>query len=185
MSVDIDSVFRRGGRELVDLLEYLVLSFQMDPVFLFLVGEYRFQPTAYRAVALYDVFCAPRAEARLSAVDSIPPRGIRLQQEIDSIRGARERNTEPRSEALAPQLGPPMMAAKYLFDSVENELRTQTAVASMAAIAAGYDPELTAHQNLPSGRMTPGQRLFVERIWEPKLRPYLVAAGFRRIANIA
>jgi hypothetical protein len=33
--------------------------------------------------------------------------------------------------------------------------------------------------------MTPGQKAFVERVWVPRVRPRLVAAGFRRIADIA
>ena len=185
MPVSIDEIFRRGGRELVDLLEYLVISFHMDPVFLFLTGEYRDQPTAYRAVALYDVFCAPRAEARVSAVASIPQRDLRLQREIERLRAARERATGPHSDHSGPAPGPPLMAPRYLFDAVVNELADTAAEEPLAAILGHYDPERSPHENLPSGRMSAGQRAFVEQVWEPKLRPYLVAAGFRRIANIA
>lgn len=185
MPLSTEEIFRRGGRELVDLLEYLVISFQMDPVFLFLTSEYRSQPTADRAVALYDVFCAPRAEARVSAVHSVAQRGLSLQKEVESMRAARERATKPHSARSGPAPGPPLMAPRYLFDAVVNELNETTVEGTLAALRDHYDPERSPHENLPGGRMTAGQRAFVEQVWEPRLRPCLVAAGFRRIANIA
>jgi hypothetical protein len=56
---------------------------------------------------------------------------------------------------------------------------------ALRAVGELYDPSLTPHENLPGGRMTPGQKAFVERVWVPRVRPRLVAAGFRRIADIA
>ncbi len=47
-----------------------------------------------------------------------------------------------------------------------------------------YDPALEPVENLPGGKMTAGQRMFVERVWRPKLRPHLVQAGFLRVASI-
>jgi len=77
------------------------------------------------------------------------------------------------------------MAPRYLFDAVVNELTDTAAEETLAAILDHYDPDRSPHENLPGGRMSAGQRAFVEQVWEPRLRPYLVAAGFRRIANIA
>jgi hypothetical protein len=39
-------------------------------------------------------------------------------------------------------------------------------------------------ENLPGGRLSAGQRAFVETVWRPRVRPQLVAAGFWRAANL-
>ena len=79
MPIDIDQVFSRGGAELIELLNYCVRSVQMDPIFGFLVDEYRLCPTAPKAVALYDMFLAPEALARIDAAALLPPREQSLQ----------------------------------------------------------------------------------------------------------
>jgi hypothetical protein len=83
---DIQQILRRGGRGLVDFLEYCVLARQLDPIFVFLANEYRLQPTIPGAIALYDTFCPPNAPARLDAVDVLPPRNLGLQQQVERLR---------------------------------------------------------------------------------------------------
>ena len=73
MAVNVGEVFARGGKGLIDLLEFCVISVRMDPVFVFLAGEFRARPTAQGAVALYELFCARDAPARLSALRALPP----------------------------------------------------------------------------------------------------------------
>src|SRR5437762_12064592 len=75
--VDIDEVFSKGGRTLIDFLDYSVRSIQMDPVFIFLVREYHTGPTVAKAVALYDLFCAPDSQGRISCLNSLPPKDMR------------------------------------------------------------------------------------------------------------
>jgi len=188
MAVNLQDVYRRGGRQLVDLLEYCVISLQMDPVFVFLVDEYRMQPTRERAMALYDMFCAPDAPAKVSMHEALPPRNLGLQQAVETIREQHRQlqsadsddeaddETDRRSRFTVPM--------KNLFDAVVRQL--ETAPGNMlVTVGREYDPGLTPHQNLPGGRMTAGQRAFVEKIWEPVVRPQLVSAGFWRIANVA
>jgi len=196
--MDINQVFLRGGKQLVELLEFSVISLQPDPLFAFLVGEYRLRPTAEGAVALYDVFCAPGTPARISPVDVLPPRNLRIQQDIETLRmhllgherarsamQDRQETEESRQDHLAtedmeiPSIPVP---GKYLFDAIVVRVWQGH---SLRSLARSYDPGLSPQENLPDGRMTASQKHFVDKIWEPQLRPYLASAGFRRIANIA
>ena len=177
MAFDIQAVFSRGGEELVNLLDYCVRSVQVDPVFVFLVGEYRMHPTTPKAVALYDVFCAPQAPARLSAPgDLLPPQSLRI--EI-AVRPLRLNLDHVRSlESGAPPL---ILPPHFLFDAVAQQI--QETSAAFRHIKRRYKPQRTPLENLPGGRMNAGQRHFVEQVWEPSLRPLLVAAGFRRVSS--
>lgn len=182
MAVDIRDTFRRGGKETIDLLEYCAISVQMDPVFLFLVTEYQTRPTADRALALFDMFCAPGAPGRIKADQVLPPQDYRIGKAIDEIR-ANIRQVEEYN-AQAPEFPKSVnIPPKYLFDFILGHLQGQ-ADGTLEKISRSYDPELRPVDNLPGGRMTSGQRMFVDRTWQPIIRPRLVAAGFRRIANV-
>jgi hypothetical protein len=170
----LDEIFTRGGRELVDVLEFLVISFQMDPLFLFLVGEYRLQPTAPGAVALFDFFCSPASPAQISAKTLIPPRDMRLQLAVDPLRARPDETGGSMPVRFAPS---------YLFDAVTEGV-SQVAAKNIEKLERDYDLTSTPQENLPGGVMTAGQRQFVEHVWQPHLRPRLVSAGFRRIANV-
>ena len=76
------------------------------------------------------------------------------------------------------------LPANYLFDAVVTDLRLVTA-AKLAEKQEQYDPGKTPTENLPGGAMNEAQRRFVDQIWVPKIRPYLVSAGFRSIASVA
>jgi hypothetical protein len=177
MPIDLDKVFSRGGGELIEVLNFCVRSVQMDPIFAFLVDQYRVSPTAAKAVALYDMFLAPAAPGRINAAEHLPPRDLGLQVLVQSFRGG-----------SGPQLsGAPILKVqpgKFLFDAVALHLRKNRRGA-IAKIKRRYNPELSATENLPGGKMTIGQKRFVEQIWQRRVRPALVVAGFRRIANIA
>ena len=49
MRTDINEVFSKGGKPLIEFLDYCVRSIQMDLVFMFLVREYHNGPTAAKA----------------------------------------------------------------------------------------------------------------------------------------
>jgi hypothetical protein len=182
MPIDIEEVYRRGGKALIDLLEYCVRSVQMDPLFVFLVWEYRNRPTTPGALALYDLFCAPQAPARISAREFLPPSNLKLHFTILPLRVNLAEVTAAGTTGLDPP--PPLrLPAKYLFDAVAQSIERSSA--SLKNIRSCYDPGRTPLENLPGGRMTPGQRRFVEKIWEPLVRPQLVSAGFWRVATIA
>lgn len=168
MAIDLDEVFVRGGEKLVDVLNYCVRSVQVDPVFAFLVEEYRMFPTHAKAVALYEMFLAIDAPARINALELLPPRELGLEMLIRDFR-------------------PPMprvQAGKYIFDGLAAHIRNNRRGA-IARLKRRYNPRLTPTENLPRGKMTAGQKRFISQVWEPRMRPKLVAAGFRRIANIA
>src|SRR5258705_1061248 len=176
MPVDIDQVFSRGGTELIELLNYCVRSVQMDPIFGFLVEEYRLCPTASKTVALYDMFLAPEAPARINAAPLLPPREQSLQILIQNFRSG------VATPAVAPRRN--IQPGKSLFDTLVLHIRMNRR-GSMAKIRRRYNPKRSATENLPGGKMTAGPRRLVEQVWQPRVRPVLVLAGFRRIANIA
>src|SRR6185503_7767064 len=100
MAIDLDDIFTRGGKPLIDVLNYCVRSVQMDPVFAFLVEEYRLSPSQTKAVALYDMFAAPGAPARINAADLLPPQELGLQIMIENFR-----KSQPRPGST--EIGPP------------------------------------------------------------------------------
>jgi hypothetical protein len=183
--VEIQQLFRVGGKQLIDLLDYCVKSMQMDPLFLFLVQEYRNAPTALKAVALYDLFCAAQAVAKVSAAEALPPFNGRMQEVIMPIKvsiGALPpvpANPDSQSQEIRRLILPP----KYLFDSVASAV--QACSESLVQIERQYDPHRTPVENLPDGKMTIAQRHFVDKVWQPAIRPRLVDAGFWRVASVS
>jgi hypothetical protein len=160
---------------LVDLLEFLVISRKTDLLFLFLVGEYRLAPTKQRAVALFDVFCSQRSPIQLRVREILPPRDHRLTALVDKLRAEVEgRDGMEAAAGYAP---------RYLFDDLVKKIEDE-AGSEIGALESSYDPALEPAENLPAGRMTGEQRWFVDNLWQPQVRPYLAAAGFRWIANV-
>jgi len=205
VAVNVGEVFARGGKGLIDLLEFCVISVRMDPVFVFLVGEYRTHPTAPGAVALYELFCARDAPARVSALRALPPYDLRLSaaarplaESLERTRDARDAEAEAAAAEETGEDGggpgvvapsgvlppPPLFPARYIFDEVVRQLESGRR-GQLREVGELYDPTLTPYENLPGRRMTPGQQAFVDRVWAPRVRPRLVAAGFRRVADIA
>jgi len=72
---------------------------------------------------------------------------------------------------------------RHLFDAVRAAVLAEDN-AVIQAIQATYRPELSPIENLPGRRMNASQRFFVERVWRPQLRPFLVRSGFPRISSI-
>ena len=180
---DLWKILERGGAERVALLRYCVLSVSMEPLFVFLVREYRHRPGHAAALALFDLFCAQQAPARLRAYELLPPRELRLQAAIAVVRAQCEQlhSTETPSEEVALPIAIPSRA---LFDSVERGV-LQDASGRIAHLRRAYHPDRAPEQNLPGGRMSEGQRHFVDRVWQPVIKPRLVAAGFWRVATVA
>ena len=162
----------------MDLLEYCVKSYKMDAIFVFLVGEYRLRPTVASALALYQMFCANDAPARLSVRELLPPRNLRIEISMAPVQQAAQPAADlpPARRLVNP--------GKHLFDFIVEGILAR-AGNQLEEVIRQYDPALTPDQNLPGGRMTAGQLAFVEKVWGPLVRSRLVAAGFRRIANIA
>jgi hypothetical protein len=181
LPIDVDELFTRGGRPLIDFLEYCVFSVRVDPMFAYLVKNYREIPTVTGAIALYDGFCAPDAPARISAAELLPPRDRRLLEFMELLRG---RCDAIREQAEAQGEPPPRLPAPphSLFDPLtEILLRSGGPVQAAAEV---FIPELEPHEQLDGGHMNAGQRAFVENVWRAHLRPSLAAAGFFRIANV-
>jgi hypothetical protein len=179
--IDIDEIFSRGGKELIDLLDHAVRAVQPDVLFIFLVQEYRQAPTTPKAVALYEIFCAPPALARLSAAQMLPPINLQIEVALRPLRlNLTQRQAAQASAAILPPL---ILPPKFLFDAIDYYLRKNSP--GLRQLKRRYRPQRTPIANLPDGRMNAGQRHFVEKIWEPNLRPWLVQAGFRRVDSIA
>lgn len=175
--VDLGDILTRGGEPRVSLLRHCVMSVTLEPVFVFLVREYSLRPTHQSALALYDIFCAPGAPARLNAPEVLPPRDLQIRATVDTIRTQARHLASPASDDSIAITIPPRHLFARVADAVENGDR-------FAALARRYDPDLTPQQNLPDGRMNKVQRHFMDRLWRPSLRPRLAAAGFWHIANI-
>lgn len=181
MPVDIDDIFARGGKELIDLLDYTVRAVQPDILFIFLVQEYREHPTTPKAVALYDIFCAPQALARLGAAEMLAPINVQIDT---AIRPLRLNLAQVHAARAGATVAPPLiLPPKFLFDAIVLHLRKKSP--ALRAVKRRYRPGRSPVENLPRGKMNAGQRHFVEKIWEPNLRPWLIAAGFRRMTAIA
>jgi hypothetical protein len=184
--------FTRGGKPLLDLLAFCVMSYRVEALFAFLVREYRLQPTPLRALALFDVFCAARAPARMRALEVLPPRNVAFQSELERMRelwlasqGTPVGDPAPEAEVEETiALPSPPVAPRYVFDFVITHLH-QLPEDPVGAAGRQFDPERSPAENLPGGRMSEGQRAFVERVWQPRIRPTLVAAGFWRVATVA
>jgi hypothetical protein len=180
MAIDLDEVLQGGGKELGDLLQFSLLSVQLEPLFVCLVRDYRGNATVARAVALFDAFLATSAPARIRAEAVLPPRELRLQAAVNIWR--------ERQSGLA---GPPLPGERPVvlrpprdqFDAVVAHLRDRPD-GPLQQIARAYDPTRTPHENLPDGKVSAGGRLFVDRVWQPRVRPLLVAAGFHRVAAV-
>jgi hypothetical protein len=187
VAIDVEAEFARGGRTLLDFLTYCVMARRLEPVFAYLVRDYRTRPTPAGALALFDSFLAPQAPARLTRVAShLPPRNIRFQMEVERFRPVSGPTGSPAPTAGADRGGAPPPSStpvpRYLFDVLVERMREDQDPVLLPGKA--FDPALTPAANLPGGRMTEGQRAFVERIWQPDVRPRLVAAGFWRVATV-
>jgi hypothetical protein len=180
--VDVWSMLQSGGRRTIDLLEYSVASVRLEILFGYLATEYRNQPTAHRAVALYDVFCAHRAPGRIHAPAVLPPHDLSLTHAIERIR-EHLREVELHN---AEQPETPMSfwnPGRHLFDTVSAAVRNPEHPV-VRAVCDDYDPALNPVENLAGGRRSASQRMFIEREWRPRLRPFLVQYGFPRLASI-
>lgn len=189
MAIDVEAEFARGGRTLLDFLAYCVMAQRLEPVFAYLVRDYRTRPTSVGALALFDSFLAPQAPARLTRVaPHLPPRNIRFQMEVERFRPESDPtgSPAPAPPAGAHQEGAPLASTapvpRYLFDALLERMREDQDPVLLPG--KDFDPALTPAANLPGGRMTDGQRAFVERFWQPRVRPRLVAAGFWRVATV-
>ena len=181
--VDIPEILTKGGAQRLAFLRYCVLSFNVEPLFVFLVQEYRLRSSHAAALALFDVFCARHAPARLRADELLPPRELRVEAEVARIRAQWDQMQlpEPPDEESAIPVATP---ARDLFDAIVHGV-LQDAKGRLARVSSTYDPARTPEENLPGGKMTEGQRQFVDSVWHPLLKPRLVAGGFWRIATVA
>src|SRR4051812_20378528 len=160
MAIDVQETFERGGKELLQLLDYCVRSIQMDPLFLFLVRDFRLAPTLPKAVALYEIFCAPKSLGRISVEESLPPRDFRLQEALRPLRLNWTRVEATRlfdEENRVPAILPP----RQLFDFVVSEVEKQSP--AMRRIERRYKPTQSSIENLTGGKMSEAQRHFVDK----------------------
>jgi hypothetical protein len=193
VAIDFDDVLTRGGHELIRFLHFCVYSVEMAPLFVALAKEYRFRPTVPGALALYECFCAQDAPARIRADVVLWPRDMRLERMISRLR-QEVQIFEAAVQASSPAEGaessgtrrrtpPPPAPVVFLFDHVVEHLAGEGA-GTLDTAARAFDPAREPMENLPGGRLTAGQRAFLENVWRPRIRPRLVSAGFWRAANL-
>jgi hypothetical protein len=180
VAIDLHEVFQRGGKPALELLDYSVRSQQMDPLFMYLTQDFRIAPSMAKAIALYEIFCAPHAPSRVSVAEVLPPQDLRLQEAVRPFRLNWTRVQATAAFDVDNRVAP-LLPPRYLFDSVVRGLEQG---ACCTAIRESYNPELSPVQNLPGGTMTANQRYFVDKVWQPVIRPHLTAAGFWRISSV-
>ena len=194
MAIDFDEVLKRGGNELIQFLHFCVYSVELAPVFVALARDYRFGPTVTGALALYANFCAAGAPARIKADAGLAPGDARLDQLVERLvlqkqfyEAALAKVAEEGEEIAAShprrRMPPPPSPVIFLFDRVVAHLR-EDLDGSLHRTARAFDPAREPEENLPGGGLNASQRAFLENVWRPRVRPQLVAAGFRRAANL-
>lgn len=181
-------LFKRGGEVGIALTQYCVRSVNLSPLFVHLVSEYRLRPNLKTALALYDCFCAPQAAARLPVCAGLHSELAALQQSVHKMRNTLaairdqelqppaptdEQEARPRVLNYVPEFG--------LFDALVKAVRNSV---EFDKACRQYDPARAVWQNLEPEGMTQAARVFVARIWQPQIRPQLVAAGFWRLQTI-
>ncbi|WP_338846349.1 hypothetical protein V8J88_21635 [Massilia sp. W12] len=187
LDTDLLALARNGGEAAIALWQYCVRAVNPDALFILLLEEYRLRPTHEALLALFDCFCAPQAQARISAAAHISQNSLFLQQ-ISQLREEwriwqdfqQLRRQHPEQELTPPRRSQPY---RSVFDGLQKQLLEQESSGWRLACRS-YDPAQSPNRNLPGGDMTPQQRLFVSRIWQPLLRPRLVAAGFWKLATV-
>jgi hypothetical protein len=182
MPIDPWAVLAAGGKPSLDLLDFCVLSARLEIVVAWLIADFRNRPTAERALAIYDVFLAPGAPARIRADAVLPPRELLLADQVAGVRRRLDEVTAHNAEHPDAKR-PPSLPPRVLFDTVHAAL-TAADFEPVRAIAETYDPARRPAENLAGGRLSEGQRAFVERTWRMRIRPALVRAGFHRISSI-
>lgn len=163
-----------------DFLEFCIRAGGMEPLFIRLVGEYREAPTICKAVALYDIFCAPCAPAKVNADPLLPPFDMRIQKAMRPIK----LNWTRLQAAFV--FGPSThicskAPSRSLFDGIVDYLANSETVRDLKrryreVVAEG------------EGRFAPidhFQQHFLERIWNPIISPHLLAAGFSELPGLA
>ena len=121
---DLDLIFSGGGKPALELLEYCVRTVRMEPVFVFLVSDYRLHPSAGKALALHDVFCAPDIRFRTITWETFRAGSGMLSSTIHSVRTAVLKATAANLAAPQQRL-PATLPPRHVFDSLVAELRSQ------------------------------------------------------------
>ncbi|MCC9603617.1 hypothetical protein LOC67_23960 [Stieleria sp. JC731] len=212
MPIQIAPIIQSGGKPLIDLLNHCVQSINTDVLFLYLIGEFKLRPQAQSAVALFDVFCSIQSPACISCHGMIAPKDLRLANSISPLRASLEAaNTAIEEAANKTELDesseepgdevensdsadtpasessfeapPVLLPARYLFDQVADSIR-QSPASGFNKLQGYYDPLKSPKENLPGGDMNASQRMFVDNVWSPMVRPFLVSAGFWRVSTI-
>jgi hypothetical protein len=166
--MEVLETWDRRSAGMLDFLDFCVRSMQMDPLFVYLVQEYRANPTVPKAVALFHTFCAPAAVAKVSVNTDDP----QIQNAMRPITVSWTRMQA--ALVFGPGNGaPPLSPPASIFDRLAEEIMR---AGILARLKRDY------RQGAKMNRI---QQHFVEKIWQPIIRPHLVAAGFWRIAEVA
>ena len=161
-------------------LDFCVRSGEMDPVFVCLAKDYRENPTICKAVALYDIFCAPASPAKVRADNFLPPKDMRIQNAMRPIK----LNWTRLQAALV--FGPsntivPLHPPESLFDALCTHLEKSEAVRNAKR---RYQAQQRRTRHAPRA-LSAFQQHFVEKIWHPIIRPHLLAAGFFQLPALS
>ena len=154
-------------------LEFCVSNGEMEALFLHLVEDYRASPTIAKAVALYDIFCAPCSPAKVKAEAALPPNDMRIENAMRRIK----LNWTRMQAAFV--FGPMTHISntpppRSLFDSLARQIAKSDDFRKTKARYREWSSTGDAYLT-PLNQI---QQHFLERIWQPIIRPHLLAAGF-------
>lgn len=175
---DIPALLAQGGETAIGVLQFSIRSGQLEPLFYALVTEYRQRNNHLTALTLHDLFCAADAPARLPVPYVLPPQDLRFAATIPMLRRQYAQMQAPQ----APEEGQRLFSSqpqRNLFDAVVQALQP-----GIERVGTQFDPEKRVNDCLPGGKMSASQRQFVTNVWQPRIRPQLVAAGFWRVGTV-
>jgi hypothetical protein len=129
------------------------------------------------------MFCAVHAPAKLAAYELLPPRELSLAAEVSRVRERWNAMQNPSPDDEDTLRSVASWPGRALFDALVHGLRADVH-RKLETVSTSYDPQLSPQENLPGGQMSATQRQFVERIWQPIVRPRLASAGFWQVATI-
>ena len=183
MPVSLEEVYQQESRLRLEFLQYCIFTKRLEGIFLHAAAQFRSHYTIDKALALYDCFCAEKAPARLGYPQFLPPMNQSISWTVQRIRQSMKLASEFVPSEEEPD--PPVIVQphRYLFEPLEKAMWLDPNSSARQA-ASEFNPELTALENLPDGRLTMDQRRFVSEVWFQLLRPALSSAGYRHLITL-
>jgi hypothetical protein len=173
-------ILQRGGAPCIDFLDFCLKCAKLEALFVYLVElEYKIKPTKTRALALYDVFCAPNAPLRVNCDQFLPPIDTTLSTAIQAVRAEQQQASQMSKimrKLTANTRVPPFLIFDRVVEAVFGNHGNENCITD---ICRSYDPGNSVSENLKKGRIGDSSITFAGAAWVGMPRNTLLAAGFK------